>query len=47
MDGDVLNNPSYGVYISQHIRLARVCSHVDDFMPVINGQLLNFSNRVK
>ena len=23
--------PSYGVYISQHIRFARVCSHVDDF----------------
>ena len=23
--------PSYGVYISQLIRFARVCSHVDDF----------------
>ena len=24
-------NPSYGVYISQLIRFARVCSNVDDF----------------
>ena len=31
MDGDVPRNPSYGVYISQLIRLARVCSHVEDF----------------
>ena len=30
-DGDVLRRPSYGVYISQLIRFARVCSHVDDF----------------
>ena len=28
LDGDV---PSYGVYISQLIRFARVCSNVDDF----------------
>ena len=30
LDGDVLLRPSYGVYISQLIRFARVCSHVDD-----------------
>ena len=29
--GDVPLHPSYGVYISQLIRFARVCSHVDDF----------------
>ena len=31
LDGDVPSRPSYGVYISQLIRFARVCSHVDDF----------------
>ena len=31
LDCDVPRRPSYGVYISQLIRLARVCSHVDDF----------------
>ena len=31
LDGDVTRRPSYGVYISQLIRFARVCSHVDDF----------------
>ena len=30
-DGDVPRRPSYGVYISQLIRFARVCSHVEDF----------------
>ena len=30
-NGDVPRRPSYGVYISQLIRLARVCSHVEDF----------------
>ena len=28
---DVPRSPSYGVYISQLMRFARVCSHVDDF----------------
>ena len=28
---DVPRRPSHGVYISQLIRFARVCSHVDDF----------------
>ena len=31
LDGDVPRRPSYGVYTSQLIRFARVCSHVDDF----------------
>ena len=31
LDGDVPRRPSCGVYISQLIRFARVCSHVDDF----------------
>ena len=31
LDGDVPRSTSYGVYISQHIRFARVSSHVDDF----------------
>ena len=31
LDGDVPRCPSYGVYISQLIRFARVCIHVDDF----------------
>ena len=31
LDGDVPRSPSYGVYISQLILLARVCSNVDDF----------------
>ena len=29
LDGNVPRRPSYGVYISQLIRFARVCSHVD------------------
>ena len=31
LDGDVPCSTSYGVYISQFIRFARVCSHVVDF----------------
>ena len=31
LDGDAPRRLSYGVYISQLIRFARVCSHVDDF----------------
>ena len=31
LDGDVPRPASYGVYISQLIRFARVSSHVDDF----------------
>ena len=32
LDGDLPRRLSYGVYISQLIRFARVCSHVDDFI---------------
>ena len=31
LDGDVPRSTSYGVYISQLIRFARVSSHVADF----------------
>ena len=31
LDGDVPCRPSYGVYISQLIKFARVCSHDDNF----------------
>ena len=31
LDGDVPRRPYYGVYISQLIRFARECSHVEDF----------------
>ena len=31
LDGDVSRSPSYGVYISQIILFARVCSNVNDF----------------
>ena len=31
LDGDVPRSTSFGVYISQLIRFARVSSHVDDF----------------
>ena len=31
LDGDVPRSASYGVYISQLIRFARISSHVDDF----------------
>ena len=31
LDGDLPRSTSYGVYISQLIRFARVSNHVDDF----------------
>ena len=34
LDGDVPRSTSYGVYPSQLIRFARVCSHVADFNAV-------------
>ena len=47
LDDDVPCQPSYGVYISQLKRFARVFSHVEDFfMLIINALLLNFSNMV-
>ena len=46
LDGDIPRRPSYGVYISQLIRFARVCSHVDDFNTRNKCLMLNFLNRV-
>ena len=49
LDGDVPRPPSYGVYISQLIRFARVCSHVDDFdtrNKCLTAKLLKQGNRV-
>ena len=31
LNGEVSRSPSYGVYISQLIRFARVCSNAEDF----------------
>ena len=48
LDGDVPRRPSYGVYISQFIRFARVCSHVDDFNTpnkCLTAKLLKRGNR--
>ena len=41
--GDVTLSTSYGVYISQPIRFARVSSHVDDFDT--RYKILNFSDK--
>ena len=41
--GDVTLSTSYGVYISQLIRFARVSSHVDDFDT--RYKILNFSDK--
>ena len=38
LDGDVPRRASYGVYISQLIRFARVCNHVADFNARIGAQ---------
>ena len=48
LDGDVPHSPSSGVYISQLIRFARVCSHVDDFNThnkCLTAKLLNMGYR--
>ena len=42
LDGDVPRRASYGVYISQLIRFARVCNHVADFNA--RNKCLNFSS---
>ena len=36
-DGDVPRSPSYGIYISQFIRFAKVCSNVSDFNTETNS----------
>ena len=43
LDGDVPRSTSYGVYISQLIRFARVSSHLDDFN--LTAKLLKQGNR--
>ena len=48
LDGDVPRSTSYGVYISQLIRFARVSSHVDDFdtrNKVLTAKLLRHGYR--
>ena len=40
LDGDVPRSTSYGVYISQLIRFARVSSHVADFRGSVWGLLI-------
>ena len=50
LDGDVPRSTSYGVYISQLIRFARVSSHVDDFNTrnkVLTAKLLRQGYRYK
>ena len=48
LDGDVPHSPSYGVYISQLIPFARVCSKVDDFNNMnqfLTAKLIKQGNR--
>ena len=45
LDGDVPRSASYGVYISQLIRFARVSSHVDDFNACNKPLTANFSDK--
>ena len=45
LDGDVPRSTSYGVYISQLIRFARVSSHVDDFDTRNKVLTANFSDK--
>ena len=45
LDGDVPRSASYGVYISQLIRFARVSSHVDDFNTRNKVLTANFSDK--
>ena len=50
LDGDVLRSTSYGVYISQLIRFARVSIHVNDFYTrnkVLTAKLLKQGYRYK
>ena len=42
LDGDVPQAPSYGVYISQLVRFARVCTLADDF----NERNLNITHKL-
>ena len=46
LDGDVHHRASYGAYISQLIRFARVCNHVADFnaQKMFNGRAIGIIN---
>ena len=46
LNEDVPRSPSFGVYISQLIRFAIVCSNIDDFNKRNLFQLLNYEKRV-
>ena len=37
MDSNILANPAYGVYISQLVRYARICTSKVDFMNTLRG----------
>ena len=48
LDGDVPRRASYGIYILQLIRFARVCNHVTDFNArnkCLTAKLLQQGNR--
>ena len=45
LDGDVPRSPSYGVYISQLICCARVCSNVSDFNNINQSLIAKFANK--
>ena len=45
LDGDVPRSTSYGVYISELIRFARVSSHVDDLNTRNKVLTANFSDK--
>ena len=45
LDGDVPRSTSYGVFISQLIRFARVSSYVNDFNTGNKHLTANFSNK--
>ena len=45
LDGDVPRSASYGVYISQLVRFARVSSHIDDFNTRNKVLKQNFSDK--
>ena len=47
LDRDVPRSPSYGVYISQLIRLARVCSNVDNFNNRKLFLTANYYNKIR
>ena len=50
LDGDIPRSTSYGVYISQLIRFARVSGHVDDYntrIKVLTAKLLKGIDIIK